>query len=441
MMKTPESLPLHLMLAMMQSPAWSGVSTPWSASLPSYMEALFPWLPKPKSPLEQASDAAINLWQQTSEQWLNAVSPQPKKPQASEQENASPVGFAEFFDPEFLTELGTQAYNKSTGFFQGMQAFLASDYTRPEKTYNILWERGSAQLLDLAPKKKDAVAVLCIPSLINKSTILDLYPDASFTEYLKAQGHRPLILDWGTPGEAEVDFTTAEYISAYALDALQSLREQHDGPIVLLGYCMGGIFATAMAQLAPMFVDGLILFATPWDFSAEDTPRVLLDPSTQMLLSQWIATQNPVAPMVTQSIFHMIDPFHVQEKYSRYPSLTAAEKKHFLAVEEWVNDGVPLTAGVAQECFVDWPQGNILAEHQWKIGRKWIEPESLKTPTLAVIPTRDRIVPVGCALPLAKKLPRCTIIKPDTGHVAMVVGSRAKTLVWEPVNQWINDKF
>ena len=439
MMKTPESLPLHLMLAMMQSPAWSGASMPWSASLPNYMEALFPWLPKPKSPLEQASDATLNLWQSASEQWLNALNPQPAK--SPEPQNASPVCFAEFFDPEFLTELGTQAYHQSTGFFQGMQAYLTSDYQRPDKTYNILWERGSAQLLDLAPKKKDAVAVLCIPSLINKPTILDLYPEASFTEYLKSQGLRPLILDWGTPGKDELEFSTADYISVYAMAALQTLREQHDGPIVLLGYCMGGIFTIAMAQLAPMFVDGLILFATPWDFSAEDTPRVLLDNSTQMMLSQWIATQNPVAPMVTQSVFHLIDPWHVQEKYSRYPTLSAAEKTHFLAVEEWVNDGVPLTANVAQECFVDWPQGNILAEHQWKIGRKWIEPQSIKAPTLAVIPTRDRIVPVGCALPLAKELPRCTILKPDTGHVAMVVGSRAKALVWEPVCDWINKKF
>ena len=137
----------------------------------------------------------------------------------------------------------------------------------------------------------------------------------------------------------------------------------------------------------------------------------------------------------------MIDPFRVQEKYSRYPFLTGAEKQHFLAVEQWVNDGVPLTRPVAEECLVDWPQGNILASHQWKIGRKWIEPESIKAPTLAVIPTRDRIVPQGCAIPLAASLPRCEVIEPDTGHVGMVVGARAKKLMWEPVAAWINKRF
>jgi poly(3-hydroxyalkanoate) synthetase len=280
-----------------------------------------------------------------------------------------------------------------------------------------------------------------VPSLINKSTILDLTPETSFVEYLKLHGMRPLILDWGSPGEDEAEFSTSDYITAYALDALQTLREQHEGPIVLLGYCMGGIFTVAMAQLAPLFIDGLILLATPWDFSAEDTPHVLLNPATQLLLKQWIGAQNPVPPMVTQTLFHLIDPWRVQEKYQRYPSLSAEEKQQFLAIEHWVNDGVPLTKSVAEECFVDWPQGNILAHHQWKVGRRWIEPETIKTPTLAVIPTRDKIVPQGCAIPLSAALPRCEVIEPESGHISMLVGRRAPHILWEPLKLWIEGKF
>lgn len=442
MMKLPENLPLHLMLSLMQSQGWSAASTPWSASLPPYLQALFPFLPKPKSPLEHASDATLNLWQNLSEAWLKPLNSEYSfSPNKEKEVHDAFTGMTEFFDPAFVQEVSTQAYNQSTGFWQGLQAYLSSDYKRQDKTYNILWERGSASLLDLAPKHKDGVAVLCIPSLINKSSILDLTPETSFVEYLKAQGFRPLILDWGTPGDAELEFTTADYIQVYALDALATLREKHDGPIVLAGYCMGGIFALAMAQLASLYVDGLILLATPWDFAAEDTPRVLLEPATHMLLRQWIATQNPVPPMVTQTMFHLIDPWGVQEKYSRYPFLSAQEKRQFLAVEDWVNDGVPLTSGVAEECFVDWPQGNILASHQWKIGRKWIEPGTVTTPTLAVIPTRDKIVPQGCALPLTAELSRCDVITPEIGHVGMIVGSRAKTLVWEPIVTWLENKF
>jgi polyhydroxyalkanoate synthase len=443
MMRMPDALPMHLMLAMMQSGILPNASMPWSNSFANFMPE---WM-RPKSPIEQASEQMQSLFQQASEQWLS-VNPwlnQSAKNSSTTQAESVSHPFADFlndfFNPDFLQSLNSEAVNRSTGFLQGIQAYLASDYERPEKEYDVLWSRGSAQLLDLAPDATDAVAVLCVPSLINKSTILDLYPEVSFVEFLKKRGFRPLILDWGSPNADECDFAMADYISFYALDALQALREQHDGPIALLGYCMGGIFTTAMAQLAAREVDALILLATPWDFSSKDTPVVLLNPATQLTLRNWIMTQYPVQPVVTQSIFHLIDPWRVQEKFSRYPSLSEQEKRHFLAVEQWVNDGVPLPNKVAEECFVDWPQGNILAKHQWKVGRRWIEPEQITCPTLAVIPTKDAIVPKGCATPLTKLLKRCDTLMPECGHVSMVVGKSARKQMWEPVADWLEEKF
>lgn len=467
MMRTPDAIPMHLMLAMMQSGILPSAYAPWNMNSSGWLPE---WL-RPKSPLEHMNEQIKNLWQQASEPWLKALSPSanPWLKNAEQKENnsriphasransstrkgeatetASPFAdnFADFFndlfDPEFLTNLSSTAFNRSTGFLQGLQAYLASDYQRPYKEYKIIWQRGNARLLDLAPDSTEALAVLCVPSLINTSTILDLYPEVSFVDFLKERGFRPLILDWGSPNEEECGFTTADYISFYAIDSLHSLREKHDGPIALLGYCMGGIFATAMAQLAARDVDALVLLATPWDFSSADTPGILLAPSTQLMLRQWINTQYPVQPVVTQTIFHLIDPWRVQEKFSRYPTLGEEEKKHFLAVEQWVNDGVPLANQVAEECFVDWPQGNILAKHQWKIGRRWIEPELIACPTLAVIPSKDLIVPSGCALPLTKLINRCDTIMPESGHVSMVVGKNARIRMWEPVAKWLDEKF
>ena len=457
MMRMPDALPMHLMLAMMQSGILPNAYAPWSNGLTALMPD---WL-RPKSPLEQAAEQTQKMlrqasepWEKLNEQWLNLSSqflnPSESQPSKSLPQKESKGAFpnnpfadfmGDFFNPDFLSSVSSEAYDRSTGFLQGIQAYLTSDYERPAKEYETIWQHGSARLFDLAPEATDAVAVLCVPSLINKSTVLDLYPEVSFVEFLKSRGFRPLILDWGSPDEDECEFAMGDYISFYALDALQSLREQHDGPIALLGYCMGGIFTTAMAQLAAQTVDAMVLLATPWDFSAKDTPTVLLSPATQVMLRNWINTQYPVLPVVTQTVFHLIDPWRVQEKFSRYPSLNETEKKHFLAVEQWVNDGVPLPNKVAEECFVDWPQGNTLAKHQWKVGRRWIDPEHITCPTLAVIPTKDAIVPKGCALPLTKLIKRCEVITPECGHVSMVVGKNARKLMWEPVADWLDSKF
>jgi polyhydroxyalkanoate synthase len=401
--------------------------------------------------MEQGMDAMTSAWQQTNEQlsqlasqWLNVANPQQneKKQKPSSAGNKSLTDYAlAFFEPTFLMALADQTTEQTQRFFEGLNAYLNSDYEAAAMDYKVLWKRGSARLLDIDPKNTDGLAVLCVPSLINKAHVLDLTPQHSFVQYLKSQGFRPLILDWGTPGEAEEQFSCGDYINGYAIPALQELREKHEGPIALVGYCMGGIFAVAMTQLAQLYVDALVLLATPWDFSAEDTPRVLLEPATQLMLRNWISMMNPVPTTVTQTVFHLIDPWRVQEKYSRFPDLSDGDKQHFLAMEQWVNDGVPLAQKVAEECFTDWPQGNILASHQWKIGRKWIEPGAITCPTLAVIPKNDLIVPMGCALPLSKEIKRCEVITPDAGHVSMVAGRRAKTEMWEPVGKWLKKKF
>jgi len=474
MMRLPDALPLHLMLAMMQSQSFPSAfghsNNPFQHLLPDWM--------RPKSPLEQGLDQWQKLWNQGSEQLSQFANPflsqnQSQSPFAKSKDVSSRVypgihkspssaapaygsrdkpgmttvgdAMAEFWaslsQNNFFTELAQQSQQQTAGFFEGLEAYTNNDYTPPPMDYPVLWQRGSARLFDLAPDRTDAVAVLCVPSLINSSRVLDLTPDTSFVQYLKQQGFRPLILDWGTPGDAELNFDTADYITGYALDALRELRENHDSPIALVGYCMGGIFAVAMAQLAALFVDALVLLATPWDFSADDTPRVLLEPASQLMLRQWINMMNPVPPLVTQTVFHLIDPWRVQEKYSRFPTLSAEEKQHFLAVEQWVNDGVPLVQKLAEEVFVDWPQNNILSEHQWKVGRRWIEPASIACPTLAIIPQNDLIVPMGCALPLTKEIPRCDVLTPDAGHVSMVCGRRARDVMWQPLSAWLKRKF
>ena len=439
----PETLPMHLVLAMMQSGFSMPGSNAWSGSSNDWLNGWMKFMPRFEHPVETQTKAMLSQWQelgQNNADLLQSLLGQKPKPVKSASEELGQ--FLPFFmNPDFLTSLGQQAMQNTTGFVEGIQAYMGASYEREEKKYRVLWKSGSARLLDCAPQETDGVAIFCIPSLINKSYVLDLYPGASLVEYLLEQGYRPLILDWGAPEENEAEFNCGDYITAYAIPALQALRENHDGPIAVLGYCMGGVFAVAVAQLAAFLVDALVLLATPWDFSSEDTPRVLLDPSTQLMMRGWIQNLNPVPNNVTQTMFHLINPWHVQKKYSRYPLLLPEEKKHFLAVEQWVNDGVPLVQNVAEECFVDWPQGNTLATHQWKVGRKWIEPEAITCPTLCVIPERDAIVPIGVAMPLAQMIRKADVIHPTSGHVSMVVGAKAKKELWEPLNKWLAKHF
>ncbi|MFZ8258195.1 hypothetical protein ACO1KT_14900, partial [Staphylococcus aureus] len=82
--------------------------------------------------------------QAQSEAWLKTPNAQPLKSASSKkapEQDSTP--FAEFFDPEFIASLTQQATESSTAFIEGIGAYIASDYTPPERSYDVLWQRGS----------------------------------------------------------------------------------------------------------------------------------------------------------------------------------------------------------------------------------------------------------------------------------------------------------
>ncbi|MEX2407745.1 MAG: alpha/beta fold hydrolase, partial [Rhodovibrionaceae bacterium] len=107
-----------------------------------------------------------------------------------------------------------------------------------------------------------------MPSLINRAYILDLRERQSFLRWLAGHGFRPLLLDWGAPGEAERGFTLTDYIAGRLSAALDVVLAETGARPALLGYCMGGTLALALAQLRQDSVRALALLAAPWDFHA-----------------------------------------------------------------------------------------------------------------------------------------------------------------------------
>ena len=108
-----------------------------------------------------------------------------------------------------------------------------------------------------------------------------------------------------------------------------------------------------------------------------------------------------------------------------------------VALEDWLNDGVPLAASVARECLGQWYGENATALGAWRLRGRAVLPQRIKLPSLAVIPDQDRIVPPGSALALAKALPDCRILRAPIGHIGMMSGGRAEAAVWRPVAEWI----
>ncbi len=336
-----------------------------------------------------------------------------------------------------------EAGNRARNLLSGLLRYVDVPYARQVAEPPAVWRKGNARLLDYgaSPSASDVArpVVLFIPSLINRYYILDLEEERSLLRFLARQGHYPLVLDWGAPGESEKDFGAEEYLTQILLPVIEFLAHAAGRPITLVGYCMGGVLALAAAQLAKHRVGALALLATPWDFHCKEFKPFVVEERWLPMIESLIAQRGTLPADVIQSLFYMTDPWVFEQKFRRFAGMAEGgrEAQDFVALERWVNDGVPMTANVARDCLIGWAQQNHLAIGGWQLAGENINPKIIKVPTFIAIPKNDHVVPTDCAMPLAAAMPEAEVIHPSSGHVGMIVGRRAEKELWRPLAEWI----
>lgn len=331
-------------------------------------------------------------------------------------------------------------------FLTGIERYRAHPYRRPLTDPPTLWAEGAARLLDYRAPTADSPhaagpVVLAVPSLVNRAYILDLAPGRSFLRALAAGGLRPLLLDWGQPSGPARGFTLTDHIAGALDAAIEQAAELGEGRVILLGYCMGGLLALAGALRRRREVAGLALLATPWDFhagaGADITRRRLA--AGWPTLSLAVEQSGVLSTDLLQALFAGLDPRLVATKFMAIggPRLPApATLEAFVALEDWLNDGVPLAGPVAVEAIEGWYLENRPARGDWRVAGRRIDPGTLTCPTLVIAPQADRIVPPDSAQALAAAIPGATLWRPALGHIGMMAGGRAERMLWAPLIDW-----
>ncbi len=353
----PRPLLLHLSLAMMRSAVLSSAWPSWSAPWPTRTGAAEP-LAKIAAHVAEAGPGA---------------------------------------ETRFAHALLTEAWAQDRDFLAGIAAYRRHPYQRLMQEPPAVWDEGGSRLVDYTAGGSGPLVVV-VPSLINRAYILDLMPGKSLMRYLAAEGLQPLLLDWGYPGPAERRFTLTDYIAGRLERALMDIGR----PVILVGYCMGGLLALAAA----------------------------LEPA--------MAATGGLATDLLQMLFACLDPFQTPEKYRDFGRLdqSGAAARLFVAIEDWLNDGIPLAAPAARACLDEWYGENATAEGRWAIAGATVDPARLAQPAFIAIPDRDRIVPPESASALADLIPHATVHRPAAGHVGMAAGRRAETELWRPLRDW-----
>ncbi|MGZ8999197.1 MAG: alpha/beta fold hydrolase, partial [Allosphingosinicella sp.] len=308
----------------------------------------------------------------------------------------------------------------------GLRRDQDAERAPPSEPMAAIAEAEGAMLRDYAPGS-GATPILFIPSLINPPNILDLSADKSLLRWLAAQGHRPLLVDWGWDVARRRDLDVAGHVERILLPLIRAL----DSKPILVGYCLGGTMAVAAAGLAQ--TAGLVTIAAPWHFDGFPAD------SRAMLGQLWRGSEATaralgLLPMeMLQSAFWSLDPERTVSKFEAFAAMDpeSPQARAFVALEDWANDGPPIPEAAAREMFEGLFGADLPGSGKWMVGGKAADPANLPCPSLHIVSTSDRIVPRATAPRAGER------IELGLGHVGMVIGGRAREALWEPLSAWL----
>ena len=278
-----------------------------------------------------------------------------------------------------------------------------------------------------------ATPIVLVPSLINRHYVLDLLPGKSFAEYLVAQGHDVLVIDWGTPGP-EDRYLTFEDLCDRALGRAIRIaaRQGTRGKAHLLGYCLGGTLAAIHTAVRPERVASLCALAAPVGFH----DRGLLSAWTRApfdVATLCQATGNLPWPLM-QAAFHLLRPTLLLSKAVHLLGRLGDRQflDGFLAVETWGNDNVSFPGQVFRRMVEELYRKDALLAGSFALGGRPARLEAITCPVLAITFEHDDIVPWQSAAVLLDRVrstDRERIHLPG-GHVGAVVSRAAQKDLW-----------
>ena len=362
--------------------------------------------------------------------WLAAMRGMPSWPGSPPGSPSWSEGFPNANEPPHAALLAR--LNEDQALIAGIAAYRRHPWRRELDDPPVVWREGGSRLLDFGGAGRP---VLFVPSLVNRATVLDLSRGRSMMRHFAAQGVRTLLLDWGWPGPLERGFTLTDYIAGRLERALASVG----APVVLAGYCMGGLLTVAAAERRPERVAALALLATPWDFHAVEAGKAAGLARLLPLLEPAMAMSGSLPVDALQALFGLLDPASIAAKYRSFGRLAqdSERARGFVALEDWLNDGVPLAAPVARECLAGWYGANSPARGEWRVAGLAVDPTKLDLACFVAVPGQDRIVPPESARPLAALIPGAVLHSPAAGHIGMAAGGRAEAELWRPLLDWI----
>jgi poly[(R)-3-hydroxyalkanoate] polymerase subunit PhaC len=351
-----------------------------------------------------------------------------------------------------ILEFQRNAQTESLDFWQSLlnaPKLLHYAQTAGTKTapHEAVYQEGSLKLLHYHnDHSTDLIEpVLLCSSLINRSSILDLQPERSVVRQLLKRGFDVYLIDWGIPSAVDRTLRLQDYVCGLMKNVADFVCDQTaSGKLNLLGCCMGGTMSAIFTSLYQDQVKNLILVAAPIDFSGDEGLLNLWTREEYFDVDAFVDAFGNCPRTFLRSSFQMMEP--VQNFVEKYMTLFDRMEnddylESFFAIEQWMNDNVPVAGETFREFVKQLYQKNQLVNGEMKLRNEQVLLQNITCPLLTLTADQDRVVPPGSTLAInefiASQFVRHMSI--DVGHFGLAVSSKAHRELWPEAVMWIAD--
>ena len=306
---------------------------------------------------------------------------------------------------------------------------------------------GAARLLRYRRHREAPVGVvkapiLLSPSLINRLYVLDLKAGLSVVEQLLKAGHPVYGIDWGDPGEAERGVNFEGFVQRLADFLATACDDAAVETMTVLGHCLGGTMAAALAATKPTHLQSLVLLTAPLTFHDDS------------LLSAWSRAPfvdprdltrlvGHVPAWITQPTFQALKPMGQTTKALRlWQSLgNPTFLEFFRCLETWINDNVAIPDAFFEDLISQLYRNDALNLGTLRFKDGPVILEDIQVPTLTIAASDDHIVQPSSAVTPSRRFASVVNVAEviDGGHIGVVVGSVARRRLWPLLLSWLDE--
>ncbi|MBX7222669.1 MAG: alpha/beta fold hydrolase [Blastocatellia bacterium] len=346
-----------------------------------------------------------------------------------------------------LTLLRDEAARGVLRTVNGARLLTGQPLVVPERApFRLVTEQRMYKLRRYLSRRRNSrrTPVLLVPPLMVQPEILDLRPEVSLVRTLLAHHYDVFLVDFGSPKRRDRDFKLDDYVTKRVRRAVRKIRQvTGQREVSVIGYCMGGIFANLLAARYPEEgVRNVISIGAPTDFSTLPGYQALAQVVEQPLMA--LAEKYGQIPAgVCRTVFNLCQPVKLVTRPLRL--LWNLWDTEYVArhqvMSRWVEDFVPLTAGVCRQFFHELLCENRLYEGTFQLNGETVDLGRIQASYLALAGDQDHLIAPACVESVLDRLTvaDATFELVPGGHLGVLVGTGSDRLR-ETVVDWLHER-